>query len=500
MNCLRKEIIKEILLGNKKKAVFYAEILLSNECELVDLYFIAFSMFKNKDYQQCVFYLSLEKKGICLIQCSMFGVILMLECLLLLEDKEKMETWLKKSFCFDTNIDFDISFEHGFSITKNELSSKIFYLKGQFSERLGKNKETVLGYYIQALEEDQNNFEALHAIFYGGLFSYKEREEFILRCKEKSSTLSLSAFSKNENITKETTMAFHVQIEKALKKEEYRKAASICKKQINAFGLLSETPSFYIAALYSLSDVPELYSLSINLAEAQPTNSLSWYAVGVFNMLIGKYEESLRYLCKSLSLDPKNVLSLVAAGHAHSLLGANNLSLLSYRKAQKIMPKAFRINMYIGMESISLGEMDTASEYFVNALDIEGVFSKIDPVLLNEIGVLYYKQREYRKSLGCFEKSLNCFNLKQQKNRRIVLQNVGLVLMRLGLFEEAEKRFLEIESRDGYLINVCLGFISEWKGLEEKAVSFYHAAHAPPYSGVVTMLLNPLMKKISLKE
>eukprot|EP00917_Polyrhabdina_sp_WS-2016_P026292 GHVP01056472.1.p1 GENE.GHVP01056472.1~~GHVP01056472.1.p1 ORF type:complete len:623 (-),score=69.73 GHVP01056472.1:117-1985(-) len=279
-------------------------------------------------------------------------------------------------------------------------------------------------------------------------------------------------------------------------RDEYEKTVLVCEELTECYGYLFETAPQRITAYYSLGDMASLYKFATLLIDTDNKRSETWYAIGVFSLMIKRREESIKYFNRAIQINPENLYAFVALGHVHSLLGENNLSLLAYTKASDLLATSFRISMYKGMEMLCMGDRDNASKCFVYSLESYGLDGHVDPFLFNEIGVYYYKTGEISKSLFFFEGALEAFmKTNIRKYMKAIIQNTGLVLMRMGLFKKAQDLFIEGKTYvDRYFVNTCLGFIYEKKGEIDRAVKYYNMADGSPCSGVSVLLLGRLLK------
>ena len=70
----------------------------------------------------------------------------------------------------------------------------------------------------------------------------------------------------------------------------------------------------------------------------------------------------------------------------------------AYRTAARLFPGCHLAPLFIGMEYLRTNNLKTAFLSFQEAKKI----SDVDPLVYNEIGVVYYKQRDYQNSEVCF--------------------------------------------------------------------------------------------------
>ena len=103
-------------------------------------------------------------------------------------------------------------------------------------------------------------------------------------------------------------------------------------------------------------------------------------------------------LSKSTTINPNFGLGWIGFGHSFSLENEYEQAILAYSTANKLMKglKYFYISahqpkMYIGIQHIRLNNTVLALGYLESSRDI----SKFDPVLENELGMVWYIKEEF---------------------------------------------------------------------------------------------------------
>ena len=68
--------------------------------------------------------------------------------------------------------------------------------------------------------------------------------------------------------------------------------------------------------------------------------------------------------------------------------------------------------MFIGMVYLREMNLNVASRYLVPCLDL----CETDPLLLNEVGVMYYYEGDYEKAIEYLDKTKQCLGKAREKS------------------------------------------------------------------------------------
>ena len=147
----------------------------------------------------------------------------------------------------------------------------------------------------------------------------------------------------------------------------------------------------YCSVLIELNKVGELYYLAHKLVSANPDLAVSWFAVGSYYYLIKKYDLARKYFNKANRIDKHFAASWIAFGHAFAAQDESDQAMAAYRTAARLFPGCHLAPLFIGMEYLRTNNLKTALLSFTEARKI----CDTDPLVFNEIGVVFYKQKQY---------------------------------------------------------------------------------------------------------
>jgi anaphase-promoting complex subunit 6 len=108
-------------------------------------------------------------------------------------------------------------------------------------------------------------------------------------------------------------------------------------------------------------------------------------------------------------------------GNCYAAQDESDQALGAYRTCLRLFPGCHYANLYIGMEFIRTNNLKTALVAFQDSLMI----SNCDPLVYNEIGVVFYKQKFYEESESHFLKGLEiCKEVKSLVHQTLTI-NLG---------------------------------------------------------------------------
>ena len=169
--------------------------------------------------------------------------------------------------------------------------------------------------------------------------------------------------------------------------QNFTKAYEIIKNVVDQdFYYVSIVP-LYCSVLIELNKVGELYYLAHKLVSANPDLAVAWFAVGSYYFLIKKYDLARKYFNKSNRIDKNFTASWIAFGHSFAAQDESDQAMAAYRTAARLFPGCHLASLFIGMEYLRTNNLKTALLSFNEAKKI----SDTDPLVFNEIGVVYYK-------------------------------------------------------------------------------------------------------------
>ena len=109
----------------------------------------------------------------------------------------------------------------------------------------------------------------------------------------------------------------------AYEKHDISTAFDLCVKIIAEDPLKLEIMPVYCCCLLEKQDCSELYKISVMLMNNYPEEAVSYYAVGLYQILIEGKELARKYFNKANSIDKNFFYSWIAIGHTYALVDEN---------------------------------------------------------------------------------------------------------------------------------------------------------------------------------
>ncbi|XP_047307026.1 anaphase-promoting complex subunit 6 isoform X2 [Impatiens glandulifera] len=189
----------------------------------------------------------------------------------------------------------------------------------------------------------------------------------------------------------------------------------------------------HLAAAMELGHSNELYLMSCNLVKDYPQKALSWFAVGCYYYCIKKYDQSRRHFSKATTFDVTFPPAWIGCGNAYAAQEEGDQAMSAYRTAARLFPGCHLPTLYIGMEYMRTHSFKLAEQFFMQAKRI----CNSDPLVYNELGVVSYHMKEYRKSVRWFERTLEHAPSPLTEMWEPTLVNLAHALRKLKRYEEA---------------------------------------------------------------
>ncbi|WPG98352.1 hypothetical protein R9X50_00114100 [Acrodontium crateriforme] len=198
----------------------------------------------------------------------------------------------------------------------------------------------------------------------------------------------------------------------------------------------------HLALLYQLNHTNALFALSHDLADTHPGEPCTWLAVGTYYLSTNRIPEARSYFSKASLMDPHFGPAWIGFAHTFAAEGEGDQAIAAYSTAARLFQGTHLPQMFLGMQEIALDNLTIAREYLTTAYTL----SDRDPLLVNELGVVAYKEGEYESAVRHFMLALriaeeNEAPAHQYNSTRL---NLAHALRRGGQFQEALEQFDEV--------------------------------------------------------
>lgn len=127
-------------------------------------------------------------------------------------------------------------------------------------------------------------------------------------------------------------------------------------------------------------------------------------------------------------MDSDFAIAWVAFGHSFASQDESDQAMSCYRTARNILFGACMPLLSIGIEFSRINQLDQALQSLLDASNIRGN----DPLLLNELGVVYYKQKNYTLAVELLQGALQaCSNTASKQTFSVTLFNLASAYRKL---------------------------------------------------------------------
>lgn len=182
-----------------------------------------------------------------------------------------------------------------------------------------------------------------------------------------------------------------IKAKNAHQKYDIQKAYEICIKAIKNDPLYFDIIPIYCACLLDLNLLGELYYCAHNLIENYSNHPLAWFSIGTYYYLTKKYDTARKFFQKALQIDPNFIQSWIGLAHSFAIQDESDQAMSIYRTIARQFPGCYQAHLYMGQEYLRTNNLKTAILSFNYAKEI----NPNDPLICNELGVIYFKQKMY---------------------------------------------------------------------------------------------------------
>jgi len=247
----------------------------------------------------------------------------------------------------------------------------------------------------------------------------------------------------------------------------------------------------HLACLYELQLKNALFLISHDLADNHPEEPCTWLAVGIYYLAINKVAEARRYFSKASMMDPHFGPAWIGFAHTFAAEGEHDQAISAYSTAARLFMGTHLPQLFLGMQNHMLNNMTLADEFLKTAYGL----CKTDPLLLNEMGVVFYHQEKLEDSVTAFREALRIAEEIDSDPQAWIptRSNLGHSYRRLHQWDAALDEF-DIVLRQGgkdTAIFCAKGLVLLEQKRPFEAVQVFHEALAiSPQDAIATELLN----------
>lgn len=252
----------------------------------------------------------------------------------------------------------------------------------------------------------------------------------------------------------------------------------------------------HLACLYELRMKNVLFLVAHDLADSHPEEPCTWLAVGIYYFSIHKIAEARRYFSKASMMDAHFGPAWIGFAHTFAAEGEHDQAISAYSTAARLFMGTHLPQVFLGMQNHALNNMTLADEFLKTAYGL----CKTDPLLLNEMGVVYYHQDRPQDAATLFLKAIEIAeDIDAEPSAWLPARtNLAQAYRRSKQYPEALEQFdevLRLGGKDAAIFS-AKGLIFMEVGQPEEAVVVLHQALAiSPQDPIATELLNKALEE-----
>ncbi|CAI6347241.1 unnamed protein product [Macrosiphum euphorbiae] len=462
-----------------------------------DIYQLASCMFLLKQYQRAV--MLIKNKG--LDKTDMLCYYMVLRCLVEAKDYTEaaniINSEINPTSCNVSLQQQDMKSHDG--LTHFNVQSALFCIKGKIYEALD-NRNFATDCYREALRNDVHCYDAFQALIqHQMLTSFEEQmliqslpwsnhpndcitkplyEVLLKKYQEPKLTGPFSQFDIPVELIMDNLDIQEAEAERHYYACAYKDCFQITESVLKQDPYHPECLPIHIACLVELEKSNDLFYLAHKLVDLQPDQAIAWFAVGCYYYLIGKRDQSRRYLGKATNLDNTFGPAWLAYGHSFAVENEHDQAMAAYFKASQLLKGCHLPLLYIGLECSLTNNIIMAQKYLKEALEI----APNDPFVLHELGVIAFQSHRYKEAENRFLEALE--RIKQIKQPIIankwesLFNNLGHVYRKMKNYDKAleyHKQALVISPMNTSTLT-CIGFVQSLNNNFRDAVDTFHKA------------------------
>ncbi|KAK7342791.1 hypothetical protein VNO80_25747 [Phaseolus coccineus] len=488
-------------------AIFFADKVAAFTADPADIYMQAQALFLGRHYRRAFHLLNASK----IVLSDLRFRYLAAKCLEELKEWDQCLSMLGEAKVDDEGNVYDTKDSNVMYLDKDcedreiNISSAICFLRGKAYEAL-ENRAQARLWYKAAIKADPLCYEALECLIENHMLTCQEEANLISSLQFGSEDGWLSSFYSclikkydKENVVEAKFRELEnescksdqsdTSFLRSLKsntdllacKAEYYHQCGEYQKCFDLTYVLLEKDLFHLkctlvhlAAAVELGHSNELYLMACNLVKDYPQMALSWFAVGCYYYCIKKYDQSRRYFSKATSLDGTFPPAWIGYGNAYAAQEEGDQAMSAYRTAARLFPGCHLPTLYIGMECMRTHSYKLAEQFFIQAKST----CPSDPLVYNELGVVAYHMKEYKKAVWWFEKTLALIPTALSEMWESTVVNLAHAYRKLKMYGEAISYYEKALALSTRSVSTYAGLAYTYHLQDDftTAITYYHKA------------------------
>ena len=254
----------------------------------------------------------------------------------------------------------------------------------------------------------------------------------------------------------------------------------------------------HLACLHEIGQINALFLLSHRLADQHPEEPVTWLAVGTYYLSIGKVAEARRFFSKASVMDSHFGPAWIGFAHTFAAEGEHDQAIAAYSTAVRLFQGTHLPHLFLGMQNLQLNNLQLAQEFLSRAHEL----CDTDPLVLNELAVVFYHVNDLETAINLFSKALQLAELVGAEPKAWISTraNLGHAYRRTGKFNAALDEFNEVLRQGGKDCNMfcAKGLVLLELGQPWEAIcAFHEALGVQPQDPIATDLFGRALEELS---
>ncbi|CAI2165441.1 7826_t:CDS:10 [Funneliformis geosporum] len=306
-----------------------------------------------------------------------------------------------------------------------QLEASMCYLRGYaFSQQA--NLDCAKKCFKEALESDVKCYEAFHELIGNHMMTANEEWDFITKLKydeqldrEEAEFVKMnyiSMLNKYDHLTEIKAARHELEswrlsnnvdvllshADELYTQCRFKECFEITSKVLEFDTHNPDCLPIHIVCLHELREKNKLFLLAHELVEHSPDMPVTWFGVGCYNYLVGKNDEARRYFSKASTMDSHFGPAWIGFGHSFAVESEHDQAITAYSTAAKLYEGSHIPSLFIGMQHLQANNILSADEY----LSTSSKLCEGDPLVYNELGVMFYQKSKYADAIDNFRRAL----------------------------------------------------------------------------------------------
>jgi anaphase-promoting complex subunit 6 len=204
---------------------------------------------------------------------------------------------------------------------------------------------------------------------------------------------------------------------------------------------------------------------------------VSWFGVGCYYYCIGKFDAARRFFHKATNMDPSLAVAWLGFGHSFAAQDESDQAMAAYRTASRLFIGSHLPVLCTAIEYLRTNNVTLAEQFCRQAKAI----CATDPLVLNELGVVHFRQHRLDLAVDCFKDALRLCRNQPERLRYAwepAMFNLAHAFRKLQRYDEAIQYYeaaLSYSPKEASTY-AALGLTYHLMGRLEEAIQNYHNA------------------------